>query len=113
MQQLTRKQFSILDIIVTGNPQGVTDTDKLVSLDEILERIPYATSKASMQFSIRSMIDSGYIQKLEKQKRDGRSRTLFSATKVGLYRMNPEALATEGSFIVSEEEDDIFGDYIP
>ena len=110
MPTLTRKQFSILDIVVTGNPEGESEFDKLIDIDQMIERVPYVVSKASIHFSIRSMIEGGYIQKVAPQYRRGRNRVLFSATKSGKYRMNPNSAGVETSFISSVEEDEIFGD---
>lgn len=104
MAILTRKQFAILNIIVEGNPDSADDIGKKVDLDEILERIPYETSKAAIQFSIRSMIENGFIIKDGTENRRGRSRVLFSATSKGIYRINPNSdIHSEDNFFHSED----------
>lgn len=111
MSLLTRKQFAILNIIVEGNEAGADPLDVLVDLDQVIERIPYLTSKAAIQFSIRSMVEAGFIVKSKRQKRRGASRALYSATEIGSYRINPKTPSAAASYI--SEIDDILdvGDF--
>lgn len=111
MSQLTRKQFTILDIIVQGNEGGTDPLDHLVDLDQVIERIPYETTKAAIQFSIRSMVESKFIEKHARQKRRGANRILFSATDVGLYRMKPESFTSAPTFISDFDDIEDIGDY--
>lgn len=113
MAFLTRKQFTILNIIVEGNPEGADDDYKKVDLDEIIERIPYETSKAAIQFSIRSMIENGFIFKSGRQNRRGRNRVLFSATPIGNYRINPQGSNPEEEVFFDSEDSilDELGDF--
>jgi len=76
--RLTRKQQEVLQVICKG-AEGGEDID----LDQLLEKISYETSKASMQFTIRSLIKREMIQKLPKELRRGRKRVLYSATVKG------------------------------
>jgi hypothetical protein len=77
---LTTKQRLVLDVIVKGNrtPDGRFES---VDLDQLLERIPYKTSKESMQFSIRSLIGRGMVEKGPQEKRRGRTRATLLPTK--------------------------------
>lgn len=111
MSQLTRKQFTILDIIVQGNEAGVNPLDRFVDLDQVIERIPYEVTKAAIQFSIRSMVEAKFIEKHAKQKRRGANRILFAATEVGLYRMKPESFTSAPSFISDFDENEDIGDF--
>lgn len=111
MSQLTRKQFTILDIVVQGNEAGANPLDRFVDLDQVIERIPYDTTKAAIQFSIRSMVESKFIEKHAKQKRRGANRILFSATEIGLYRMKPESFSSAPSFVSDFDEAEDIGDY--
>lgn len=111
MGLLTRKQFAILNIIVEGNAEASTEIGKRVDLDEIIERIPYETSKAAIQFSIRSMIENGFIFKNDAENRRGRKRVLFSATDIGRYRINPDGVNPEENFITEASILDEFGTF--
>lgn len=82
---LTTKQYSLMSVIIRGNPDG-----SFVDLDQILERIPYETSKQSLQFSIRALVNRGLIMKHEREVRRGRVRVIISATPVGYQIMRGE-----------------------
>lgn len=95
---LTTKQLELLRVIGTRNPDGgATD------LDQILERLSYAPTKQSLQFSIRALIAHNLIQKDAPEKRRGRTRTLISLTKAGEI-MNGGG-KKEVSFVADVEED--------
>lgn len=76
---LTAKQTALLTIIAQGNPDGSE-----VDLDQVLERLPYKTTKHSLQFSIRIMVAKGLIEKLELEGRRSRWRCVIKPTKLGL-----------------------------
>lgn len=76
--RLTTKQKQVLMTIIKGSPDG-DDID----LDQLLESIPYETTKASMQFTIRALVNRGFIEKLPPVVRRERKRVLYSATMKG------------------------------
>jgi hypothetical protein len=80
---LTEKQFEIIRVVNEGNEDG-TQAD----LDEIIERVSYKPSKASIQFSIRALIEHGLIEKLGIEKRRNRHRAVIGATSMGQYFAN-------------------------
>ena len=82
---LTHKQIELMRVIVAGNG----DNDP-ADLDEILERVRYATTKQSLQFSVRALIDHGLIEKRGTEKRRGRQRQVIAATKLGRGIMGPQ-----------------------
>ncbi len=87
--KLTDKQISIMDVIVKGN--GI-DAGGLVipcDLDQLLERLPYRTTKASMHFSIRALAGHGVIAKTGTENRRGRRRILISPTSLGIEMTTP------------------------
>lgn len=51
---LTDKQKDIIKTINLGHERG-----HLLDLDELLEVLPYKTTKQSMQFSIRALVKKG------------------------------------------------------
>lgn len=77
--RLTIKQIQILKTIY----QHWDDHRQEVDVDQLLESLPYKTSKQSMQFSIRSLIKKGLILKCECEVRRGRLRRVIKVTSFG------------------------------
>ncbi len=75
---LTDKQANVLDVIIKANTGG-----SFCDLDEVIQRVFYATNKPSIQFIIRNLIGKGLIEKKATQKRRSRRRIILSATKRG------------------------------
>jgi DNA-binding MarR family transcriptional regulator len=78
---LTNKQIEILKVLVAGDGNDVEGRLIPADLDELLDRLGYRTTKASMQFSIRALIKRGLIFKAGMEKRRGRQRVLLSPTE--------------------------------
>lgn len=95
---LTTKQLELMRVIC-----GADDID----LDEILERLGYETSKASLQFSIRALVGHGLIKKRGVEKRRGRQRQVIEPTEKGITLCRPVSLPTSKSFVVSVEDDEL------
>ncbi|EEQ7664251.1 hypothetical protein ABGD54_RS21245 [Escherichia coli] len=55
---LTNKQKDIIKTLNLGYERG-----HLLDLDELLEVLPYKTTKQSIQFSIRALIKKGLVEK--------------------------------------------------
>ena len=55
---LTDKQKEIIKTLNLGYERG-----HLLDLDELLEVLPYKTTKQSIQFSIRALIKKGLVEK--------------------------------------------------
>ncbi|VCX89049.1 hypothetical protein [Escherichia coli] len=55
---LTDKQKDIIKTLNLGYERG-----HLLNLDELLEVLPYKTTKQSIQFSIRALIKKGLVEK--------------------------------------------------
>lgn len=80
------QQRLIMDFV---REQGTPD------LDEILDHVD-AASKASLQFTIRSLIAKGFVRKLGTSLRRGRMRQTFSLTPEGHLFYDPRtALSTD------------------
>lgn len=75
---LTPKQENVLTVIVKGNTNG-----SFCDLDEIIQRVFYATNKQSIQFIIRNLVSKGMIEKKETEKRRSRRRIIICPTKSG------------------------------
>ena len=72
------KQTIILNTVVKGNPDGT-----FCDLDQLLESLPYDTTKQSLQFSLRALINKGFAERGELRKRDGQHRTIIKPTYKG------------------------------
>lgn len=76
----TAKQLEIIGLIVQGeNPASAFSP---IDIDLLLERLSYKPSKQSLQFSIRALIQKGWIEKLYLGRRD-RVRACFVPTETG------------------------------
>lgn len=72
------KQTTILNIIVKGNPDGT-----FMDLDQLLEALPYETTKSSIHFSLRALIKKGFVEKGELRFRDTQHRRVIKPTYRG------------------------------
>jgi predicted transcriptional regulator len=72
---LTDKQIALIDTIMKGNPDGTW-----LDLDQVLERLPYTTTKDSLQFSLRILIGKGLIEKKARESRRGQQRRILAPT---------------------------------
>jgi predicted transcriptional regulator len=88
---LTPKQ---LQVLLAARPSAAGE---LADLDQILERVPYRTTKDSMQFTIRALIRHGMLEKAGMQLRRGRQRICYRLTglAVAIVSPAPEAESTE------------------
>jgi repressor of nif and glnA expression len=76
---LTSKQRSIMKVIIAANPDKTG-----VDIDQLLERLDYDTTKASIQFSLRALIGHGLIRKNEiRELRRDRLHTILVPTTFG------------------------------
>jgi DNA-binding MarR family transcriptional regulator len=98
---LTHKQILLMTVIAKGNGvEGPCD------LDEILDRVPYETSKQSLQFSIRALIRRGLIYKRGIEKRRGRQRVVIDATAAGRALIGI-ARVEKPHYVVALEDDEL------
>ena len=70
-------------------------------MDEILERVSWRTTKASMHFSLRYLIEYGLIQKMGHEFRRGRNRAIYEPTNLGR-----EYFATKSQPVVKDVDAD-------
>lgn len=81
---LTTKQAALMDVIINANPDGT-----LADLDQILERLSYETTKQSLQFSLRALVDKDCICHGGRELRRGKSRVTYEATQFGIDMARP------------------------
>lgn len=101
--QLTIKQIALLGVIARGDGKG-----KPLDLDEILDKLDYETTKQSLQFSIRALMNKTLIMKMGLQKRRGRQRQVIDATVLGRQIAGVERPA-DPKFVVDELTDELDG----
>lgn len=77
---LTKKQKLILAVIAAKNRDGSN-----VDLDELIDRVEYKTTKESMQFSVRALMEKGLIERLPLEIRRNRARRPFDVTPLGAH----------------------------
>jgi hypothetical protein len=75
---LTIKQIEIMKVVVAGATAGA-----VVDIDQLLERLPYKTTKASLQFSLRAVERHGLIDRSFAEHRRERLRRLIAPTELG------------------------------
>jgi hypothetical protein len=97
---LTTKQHQILALIAGKNPDG-----SLLDLDQLLDRLPYETTKQSIHFSIRALVNRKMIKKAGQEKRRDRRRGLLDLDVNGALLYGAARGSSGPSVVVSEEED--------
>ncbi|CDL80989.1 hypothetical protein [Xenorhabdus szentirmaii] len=78
---VTEKQKMIIRTVWIG-----MERENPVDMDELLEMLPYKTTKQSMQFSIRALIKKGFVIKggLRKRSAGGAyNRVVYKLTDLG------------------------------
>lgn len=86
---MTSKQVLLLKAIHVE--KGLPPSD----LDQILEKIEYETTKQSLQFIIRTLIQKGLVEKCEQVVREGRYRRPLVLTKTGEEILNIYVLSSQ------------------
>jgi len=95
----TRKQVVILETIMRGSGDG-----DFIDLDQMLEKLPYETSKQSLQFSLRFLIQRGLVEKKPYEIRRGRRRAIFDLTASALKSFDT---GTQQFDVIEEGWDDL------
>lgn len=84
MRALTRKQWAIMKVIVKGNINVHGDRISWCDKRQILERLPYDTSRDSLIFSLRALEKHGLVEKGPRELREGRIRQPYVPTEKAL-----------------------------
>lgn len=74
----------LLDTIAKRNDDGSPR-----DLDQIIATAGYDVSKQAIQFTLRSMIEKGVIEKIGREIRRDRKRAIYRATEYGLKCYRP------------------------
>jgi hypothetical protein len=98
---LTSRQMIIMELVLRGNGKDPDGRFIPIDLDQLLERLPYETTKQSMQFSVRALIGRGMLEKGARQNRRGRSRVTLCPTAFARQQLRlgiqPNWVQPEGS----------------
>lgn len=86
LKALSDKQIALMIAVAKGDGAG-----DFADIDQVLERLPYKTSKQSLQFSIRSLLKRGLLERKPIEVRRGRARRPLALTPRG-YSMLRDAL---------------------
>ena len=98
MKGVTRYQAEILSKL-----KGLeSSTGKLVDLDQLLEQLSWSPSKESVQFTIRALIQKGYIEKMPVETRRGRNRVCYRLTEGGMKVLDPRSVILEDTAKAAE-----------
>lgn len=81
---MTVKQWAIMKVIVKGNINVHGDRISWCDKRQILERLPYETTRDSLMFSIRALVNHGLIEKGPRELRNGRVRQPYIPTEKAL-----------------------------
>ncbi len=81
--RMTSKQVILLTCLADKNPDGTElDLDQL--LDKLKDDHKWETTKPSLQFSIRTLVAEGVVEKAPREKRRNRQRAVLRITDLGL-----------------------------
>lgn len=89
MKPLTRKQAALMKVVMTGNIDAKGAWVSWCDYQQILDRLPYKTSRESLMCSIRILVNQGWIEREGKEIRDGRARQTVAPTAVAKRILNP------------------------
>ena len=84
---LTKKQKMIMETLSAGNVDASGALVSWLDMDQLLERLPYRTTKASMNFSVRYLAQKEMISKTYETRREKR-RAVFIPTQFGFSLVN-------------------------
>ncbi len=102
---LTQKQRQILTTIVQGSRAPDGTLDQWLDMDQLLEQLPYRTSRESMQFSLRALEKKGLLEPQRYEVRRGQRRRLAVPTSDGMSLVSfaPAAVIVEHEDFVEYE----------
>ena len=86
---------------------------RLADFDQLLERLSWKPTKESAQFVVRALVTKGFIEKMPRELRRGRTRVCYKTTEKGRLALDPtrEAKAVESLSSGASFED--FDSFIP
>lgn len=104
MKPLTSKQRALMKVIMMGNIDVKGNRIGWCDYNQILDRLPYTTTRESLMCSIRILVNQGWITREGKEVRAGRSKQTIAPTAIALRVIAGEGMAPAGSSAPSYEE---------
>lgn len=91
MRGVTPYQFEVLQRVSELQKRHGTAPD----LDQILELLSWMPSKASVQFTLRAMVDKKLISKGPTELRRGRVRVVYLLERLGKQALDPRRVVAD------------------
>lgn len=107
MKPLTTKQREILKLVIQGNIDKTGARVSNIDYHQMLNRLPYETSRDSLMCSIGILEKQGWLVKSGKELRDGRMKQTLEPTAVAIRVVAPAPVASTPAMIEIELDDDI------
>tara|TARA_R110000744_G_scaffold81833_8_gene160669 strand:+ start:412 stop:726 length:315 start_codon:yes stop_codon:yes gene_type:complete len=101
--RLTIKQYQLIMVVGVGNKHDDGSHRSWCDLDEILDRLPYETTKQSLQFSIRALIKKGMIIRGDRELLRGRMRRKIVPTQMAFEMAQTVSIQIEDEAAIVEE----------
>lgn len=98
MKPLTRKQTALMRVIMAGNIDVVGNWVSWCDYQQILDRLPYQTTRESLMCSIRILDNLGWIDRAGKEIRDGRAKQTIEPTAMAKRILAPSKAPTTASY---------------
>lgn len=98
MKGVTTYQLEILQTVSAGYAKS----GLLVDFDQLLEALSWAPTKASAQFTIRALIEKGFLEKCGLQSRRGRNRVCYQLTRNGEVILDPRKAEVVDASVVAD-----------
>lgn len=105
MKPLTRKQSALMKVIMKGNINVKGDWISWCDYQQILDRLPYKTSRESLMCSVRILRNQGWIERDGKETRDGRARQTIAPTAMAKRILDPAKPSVAASYKEVVEDD--------
>lgn len=98
MKPLTRKQAALMKVIMAGNIDVKGNRVSWCDYQQILDRLPYTTTRESLMCSIRILDNLGWISRAGKEIRDGRAKQTIEPTPTAMRILAPSKAPTTASY---------------
>lgn len=107
MKPLTNKQREILKLVIQGNIDKTGARVSNIDYHQMLNRLPYHTSRDSLMCSISILESQGWLIKSGKELRDGRMKQTLEPTPVAIRVVSPAPATTSPVLVEIDLGDDI------
>jgi hypothetical protein len=106
MKPMTTKQRHIMKIVVMGNLDVTGARESNVDVYQVMNRIPYDTTRESMMCSLGILEKQGWLVKAGKEIRDGRMKQTLEPTAAAIRVISPPKPVKAPEYEEIELDDD-------